>query len=43
MKRCKDCFHNYHCPMSQEGYNYDSNTCPFNPDNDKNPEIILEI
>ena len=36
MKRCKDCFHNYHCPMLQEGYSYDPDTCPFNPDNDKN-------
>ena len=28
-KECKDCWHNYHCPMPQEGYDYD-------PDNEKN-------
>ena len=27
-KECKDCWHNYHCPIPQEGYDYD-------PDNDK--------
>ena len=27
-KECEDCWHNYHCPMPQEGYDYD-------PDNDK--------
>ena len=27
-KECEDCWHNYHCPMPQEGYDY-------NPDNDK--------
>lgn len=29
---CKDCWHNYHCPLPQEGYNYDPNNCPYNPD-----------
>ena len=32
-KECKDCWHNYHCPMPQEGYDYDPDTCPYNPDN----------
>lgn len=32
---CKDCWHNYHCPMSQEGYNFNPATCPYNPDNEK--------
>lgn len=32
-----DCFHEYHCPMPQEGYNFNPDTCPYNPDNeDKN-------
>lgn len=31
--RCRDCWHNYHCPMPQEGYNFNPNTCPYNPDN----------
>lgn len=34
-KECKDCWHNYHCPMPQEGYDYDPDTCPYNPDNEK--------
>ncbi len=34
-KECKDCWHNYHCPMPQEGYDYNPDTCPYNPDNDK--------
>lgn len=34
MKECRDCWHNYHCPMPQEGYDYDPDTCPYNPDND---------
>lgn len=33
MKECRDCFHEYHCPMPQEGYDYDPDTCPYNPDN----------
>ena len=33
-KECKDCWHNYHCPMSQEGYDYDPDTCPYKPDNE---------
>ena len=33
MKECKDCRHNYHCPMPQEGYNFNPNTCKYNPDN----------
>ena len=32
---CEDCWHNYHCPMPQEGYDYDPKTCPWNPDNEK--------
>lgn len=32
-KCCKDCWHNYHCPMPQEGYDYDPDTCEWNPDN----------
>ena len=27
-KGCKDCWHQYHCPMQQEGYNFDPDTCP---------------
>lgn len=34
-KECKDCWHNYHCPIPQEGYNYNPDTCPYNPDNKK--------
>lgn len=33
MKNCKDCWHNYHCGIPQEGYNYDPDICPYNPDN----------
>lgn len=32
---CKDCFHNYHCPMPQEGYDFNPKTCVYNPDNFK--------
>ena len=32
-KECRDCWHNYHCPMPQEGYDYNPDTCPYNPDN----------
>ena len=32
---CEDCWHNYHCPMPQEGYDYDPKTCPWNPDNEE--------
>lgn len=32
-KECKDCWHNYHCSMPQEGYDYNPDTCPYNPDN----------
>ena len=35
VKECRDCWHNYHCPMPQEGYNYNPDTCPYNPDNKK--------
>lgn len=28
-KTCKDCWHNYHCPMPQEGYDYDPDICPW--------------
>ena len=35
MKECRDCWHNYHCPLPQEGYDYDPDTCPYNPDNEK--------
>ena len=31
--RCRDCWHSYHCPMQQEGYNFNPGTCPYNPDN----------
>ena len=31
-KGCKDCFHNYHCPMPQEGYDFNPDTCPYNHD-----------
>ena len=30
-KGCKDCWHNYHCPMPQEGYDYNPDTCKYNP------------
>ena len=33
LKGCKYCWHNYHCPMPQEGYDYNPDTCPYNPDN----------
>ena len=46
-KECKDCWHNYHCPMPQEGYNFDPDTCQYNPDNEmkkndkeKFPEVV---
>ena len=32
---CKDCWHNYHCPIPQEGYDFNPVTCPYNPDNEK--------
>ena len=32
-KGCEDCFHNYHCPMPQEGYDFNPDTCPYNHDN----------
>ena len=32
---CEDCWHNYHCSMPQEGYDYDAKVCPWNPDNEK--------
>lgn len=32
-KGCKDCWHNYHCPMPQEGYDFNPDTCKYNPDN----------
>ena len=32
-KECKDCWHNYHCPMPQEGYDFNPDTCKYNPDN----------
>ena len=28
-KGCLDCWHEYHCPMPQEGYDYDPDTCPW--------------
>ena len=37
-KECKDCWHNYHCSMPQEGYDFDPDTCPYNPDNEKKEE-----
>ena len=36
---CEDCWHNYHCPMPQEGYDYDPATCPYNPDNEKQKQL----
>ena len=27
---CEKCFHNYHCSMPQEGYDFDPDTCPYN-------------
>ena len=33
-KGCEDCWHNYHCSMPQEGYDYNPDTCPYNHDND---------
>ena len=33
LKNCKDCWHNYHCPMPQEGYNFNPDMCKYNPDN----------
>ena len=32
-KDCSDCWHNYHCPMPQEGYDFNPDTCKYNPDN----------
>lgn len=31
---CEDCWHEYHCPLPQEGYDFDPKTCPHNPDNE---------
>lgn len=31
-KTCRDCWDSYHCPMPQEGYDYDPDTCPHNLD-----------
>lgn len=31
MKTCKACIHNYHCPMPQEGYNFNPDVCPYKP------------
>ena len=33
LKECRDCWHNYHCSMPQEGYDFNPDTCPYNPDN----------
>lgn len=35
-KGCEDCWHNYHCPMPQEGYDFNPDTCPYSPDNVQN-------
>ena len=32
-KGCEDCWHNYHCPMPQEGYDFNPDTCRYNPNN----------
>lgn len=32
-KGCEDCWHEYHCGLPQEGYDYNPDTCPYNPDN----------
>ena len=34
---CEDCWHQYHCGVSQMGFDYDPKTCPWNPDNDIEP------
>ena len=34
-KGCHNCFHEYHCPMPQEGYDYNPDTCKYNPDNER--------
>lgn len=39
---CEDCWHNYHCSMPQEGYDYDPKTCPWNPDNEKKNETLRQ-
>ena len=33
LKTCRDCWHDYHCPMSQEGYSFNPDICKYNPDN----------
>lgn len=43
MKECKDCWHNYHCPMPQEGYDFDPDTCPYNPDNEGKTNITKDV
>ena len=37
-KGCRDCWHEYHCPMPQEGYDYNPDTCPFIKDYDYDAE-----
>ena len=34
-KDCMDCWHNYHCQMPQEGYDFNPDTYPYNPDNEE--------
>lgn len=41
-KDCTDCWHNYHCPMPQEGYDFNPDDCPYNPDNEKKEKNIVE-
>lgn len=44
LKGCKDCWHNYHCPMPQEGYNFNPDTCPYSSNDDLSPtEEILGV
>lgn len=43
---CCDCWHNYHCPMPQEGYDYNPDKCPyiedFEPKKAKNEDVKEE-
>ena len=41
-KECRDCFHAYHCPMPQEGYDFNPDTCHYNPDNEKVSKRVEE-
>lgn len=41
-KECRDCFHAYHCPMPQEGYDFNPDTFPYNPDNENGSKRVEE-